>query len=77
MTLEREEPGVWFATCDECGDRLLCETDGNAERADAQDEIEELGWQTQKPETVKYYDGPGLSRKNRVTYETHLCPDCS
>ena len=76
MTIEKQPPGLWFAFCDVCGEKSELETDPDDDFLDAVAEIKEAGWKANPPELVKYEHGPGFTRKMRVTYWTHECPDC-
>jgi hypothetical protein len=76
MTIEKQPPGLWFACCDQCGVLVELDTDPDDEFTDAVAEVKELGWRICPPETVKYAEGHDLRRNRRVTYWTHLCPDC-
>lgn len=69
MTIEREEPGVIIAVCDDCGERVELEA---AEEDDAHGEMESLGWMIGKPSKVKY----GFLSGNSQTYANDLCGDC-
>jgi hypothetical protein len=46
MTIEKEPPGLWFLTCDQCQERVELETDPDDEFSDAVKETRELGWRT-------------------------------
>lgn len=76
MTIEKQEPGLWFVFCDTCGDRVELDTDPDDPFEEAVAEVKERGWKIVPPEKVKYYDGPGFGKKHTTTYWTHLCPDC-
>lgn len=74
MTIEREPPGVWRAVCDSCGDDLLLDTEGD--RAEADEELRDRGWVARPVDSVRFANGPWGSRKLRVEYHEHDCPDC-
>lgn len=76
MTIEKQPPGVWFAFCDQCGEKRELDTDPDDEFVDAVAEIKTLGWRVCPPDTVKFPTDGGTTRRHRVTYWTHLCPDC-
>lgn len=76
MTIQKEEPGLWFAICDNCGDRIELDTDPDDPFTEAVAEVKQRGWRCNPPETVSYADGPGFARKMRTTYWTHSCGDC-
>lgn len=76
MTIEKQPPGLWFAFCDQCGDKAELDTDPDDAFTAALAEIKELGWRICPPEMVKYAEGASIARVNKTTYWTHLCPDC-
>lgn len=76
MTIEKQPPGLWFAFCDQCGEKAELDTDPDDPFTDAVAEIKELGWRICPPDTVKFQDGPGFRKTMKQTYWTHLCPDC-
>jgi len=73
VTVEREPPGVWRAVCDSCGDDLLLDTEG--ERDEADEELRDRGWAF-RPVDVVWFPGDSATRKLRVEYHEHDCPDC-
>lgn len=74
MTIEREPPGIWRAVCDSCGDDLLLDTEG--ERDEADEELRDRGWAFRPPEAVRFPVDYSGTRKLRVEYHEHDCPDC-
>jgi hypothetical protein len=76
VTIEKEAPGLWFATCDECGERIELDTDPDDPFTEAVAEVKAKGWRICPPETVKYQEGRSFKKGLRVTYWTHTCGDC-
>lgn len=75
MTIEREEPGIWAATCDGCGERLVLDTDGNEPQEDAETELlNEHGWTARPVQSQKFETTHGTYKE---TYAEHDCVDCS
>lgn len=70
MTIQKEEPGLWFAICDNCGERIELDTDPDDPFTEAVAEVKQRGWRCNPPETVRF------ARKMRITYWTHSCGDC-
>lgn len=75
MTIEREEPGIWRAVCDRCGDEETL--DGDLEYDEAEQELVDKGWAARAVETVKFPADYSGDRKHRVEYREHDCPDCA
>ena len=76
MTIEKQPPGLWFAFCDQCGEKVELDTDPDDEFTDAVADVKALGWRICPPETIKFADGLSIRRVRKTTYWTHLCPDC-
>lgn len=76
MTLEKQPPGVWFLTCDSCGEQIELDTDPDEPITEAVDELKELGWRANPPEQTRFTEGPGFRKNLSITYWTHDCPDC-
>lgn len=76
MSIEKEEPGLWVAYCDICGERKELDTDADEDMTVAAEELEEKGWEAQAPETVKFAQDYSGDKKHKVTYFEHHCPDC-
>lgn len=74
MTIEREEPDVWVAYCDGCGERLVLDVDGRSEREEAEADLEEKGWTARKPATAKFANSMPTYK---VEYLEHDCLDCA
>lgn len=73
MTIQKEDPGLWFAICDICGERIELDTDSD----DPFTELKQRGWRCNPPETVAYETVTRLhGHKMRTTYWTHSCGDC-
>jgi hypothetical protein len=62
VTIEKEPPGLWFLTCDNCQERVELETDPDDSFSEAVKETRELGWRTM--------------RDSRDTEWLNICPDC-
>lgn len=76
MTIEKQPPGLWFAWCDQCGEKKELDTDPDDDFVDAVDEVKSMGWKICPPETAKFATDLSGARKHKVTYWTHLCTDC-
>jgi hypothetical protein len=76
MTIEKQPPGLWFACCDDCGETVELDADPDDDFREAVAEVKAKGWRVCPPETVKYQEGLSFKKRLRVTYWTHLCPDC-
>lgn len=76
MTIEKLDPGVWYVTCDECGEQKELDTDPDDDFDDAVAEVKEKGWKICPPETVKFSSQFNGDKRHKVTYWTHLCLDC-
>lgn len=74
MTIEREEPGVLVATCDQCGERLTLDAQPGEDAA-ADKELEAAGWDRRAPEKGRLR-GDYYSRGLAVTYPQDFCADC-
>ena len=74
--IEKHDPGVWYAICDQCGEEVELDTDPDDEFTDAVAEVKDMGWKICPPETVKFPSDYSGKKKHRVTYWTHLCRDC-
>lgn len=74
MTIEREEPGLLVAVCEGCGDRRTLDLEPEAEPAEINAALEELGWERRKPEKVKFPTpfSPGAVH----IFEQDYCGDC-
>lgn len=77
MSLEHEPPGVWRAICDTCGDSFVLDADDDAERDQAEDELEGKGWVARPVEIGKFAADEAGVRKYKVEYHEHDCSDCA
>lgn len=75
MTIQKEEPGLIVAYCDNCGERLVTDIELDSSPGEIEDALDELGWQIGKPETVKF-DNDYSTRKHKIEYANHYCEDC-
>lgn len=75
MTIQKEEPGLYIAYCDHCGERKELNTEVEESMETAEEEIEEAGWEVKPPETVKFANDYSRT-KLKITYQEHYCPDC-
>lgn len=76
MTVVKEEPGLWVAYCDDCGERLVLDADPDDEKALAIEELEEeKGWRIEKDVQHRFTRNDARSKYNQI-YEQHFCPDC-
>ena len=75
MSIEKEEPGLYVAYCDGCGERKELDTEVDQDMSDAVEEVEEMGWEAKPPETVKFANDYSRT-KLKITYCEHYCPDC-
>lgn len=76
MTIEKLDPGVWYATCDDCGDQVELDTDPDDDFEDAVQEVKDRNWRINRPELMKYPSDYSGTRRRVVRYWTHTCPDC-
>ena len=49
MTIEKQPPGLWFAFCDTCGERIELDTDPDDEFTEAVAEVKQRGWRICPP----------------------------
>lgn len=76
MTVQIEEPGVWIAYCDHCGERKVLDADAeSASDEDVIEEIKDLGFTVEPPEKVRFKKGERDSYTEM--YARHYCADCS
>jgi hypothetical protein len=75
MTVEREEPGVFVAVCDRCGERLPLDLDPEASDEEAREEMRLCGWVSGKPERQRF-EGCFSSGSYVESYADDLCHDC-
>lgn len=71
MTLVYEDPGIWRAICDKCGDETILETDDENAPEDAEQELLENDWEIGAPEQVPFPGG-----QYSQLYQNHRCADC-
>jgi hypothetical protein len=76
VTIEKQPPGVWFVCCDDCGELVELDTDPDDEFSAAVANTKALGWRICPPESVRFAVSHCGTRKMKMTYWTHLCPDC-
>lgn len=78
MTVEKEEPGILFLTCDQCGERhTLDELDADEPDPDELAEvISELGFKA-LPINRQRFASDFESRQYIVEYREHHCKDCT
>lgn len=76
MTVVKEEPGLWVAYCDQCGERVVLDADPDDEKALAIEELEEeRDWRIEKDEKHRFKRGDRDGNYKQI-YEQHFCPDC-
>lgn len=76
MTLQYEPPGVWRAICDSCGDDTVLDDTDEDDRAGAEQELRDRGWDIGPPEQVNFSGGLESTRYSEQ-FENHSCPDCA
>lgn len=77
MTIEAIDIGIYLAVCDECGDTIALDTTTDQPIEDALEELKDLGWRIDKPETATFHTGPAGTDKYKQVYEHHACKTCS
>lgn len=65
MTISKEKPGLWYVTCDECGDRHELETDPDDSILVAVEEVKSMRWRFNMVQ----------ERRGGRTWQ-HYCGDC-
>lgn len=75
MTVQREEPGLLIACCDECGVRQELDLDADAGRADITATLAEIGWLHRASEWHRFGTG-GAGGGHSEEYQRDTCPDC-
>jgi hypothetical protein len=75
MSIQVEEPGVWVAYCDMCGERKVLDAEADETRKTAEAELEEADWEILKPEAGSTFDS-GTQKMRKILHFDHHCSDC-
>lgn len=73
MTVTLEDPGLWRATCDQCGEAVWLDTDPDDPEYKALRDARRLGWRIGREERVRFLASGGYTQ----CYTNHRCPDCA
>lgn len=75
VTVQREEPCLLIACCDECGTRQELDVDTDAGQPEIIATLEELGWLHRAPDRV-HFPSASWAKGEVQEYQRDTCPDC-